>query len=101
MHYFGVLRRSVLFQSTSRECLLYGSGRARSLLSGGCRGTPVSNDRLKLCDNAGVEAATLFNIKMIDVRGSIEIYVGNPAPEAGPLSDNCVAGIMIDDLGDI
>jgi len=46
-----------------------------------------------------MEAIALLNIEMIDVNGSIEIHIGNRAPEAGTLSNNRVAGIVIDDLG--
>ena len=46
-----------------------------------------------------MEAIALLNIEMIDVNGSIEIQIGNSAPEAGTLSNNRVAGIVIDDLG--
>jgi hypothetical protein len=46
-----------------------------------------------------MEAIALLNIEMIDVSGSIEIHIGNRAPEAGTLSNNRVAGIVIDDLG--
>ena len=46
-----------------------------------------------------MEAIALFNIEVIDISGSIEIHVGDRAPEPGTLSNNRVAGIIVDDLG--
>ena len=44
------------------------------------------------------QSTALLNIEMIDVGRSIEIDVGNRTPEITTLRDDCVAGIIIDDL---
>ena len=57
--------------------LLYRGRRTRAPLS--------PSDRLNLGDNAGVQTIALLNIHMIDVRGRIEIDVGNGTSEPRPL----------------
>lgn len=46
-----------------------------------------------------MKASALLNIEMIDVSGSVEVHVGDHTPETGTLSNNRVAGKVIDDLG--
>ena len=46
-----------------------------------------------------METTALLNIEVIDVSGSIEIHIGNRAPETGTLGNKRIASIVVEDLG--